>query len=163
LKAETAISLKKHFLYPSAVIVCSEPCEITTILGSCVAVCIYDPVLKTGGMNHFMLPLWNGIGLESPKYGNIAIERLITKIISRGSNRNNLIAKVFGGGEIIEGSTQNYNIGKRNVEITRDLMKKEGIPVVSSSIGGKLGRKIIFNTHTGEIRHYFINKLPVQI
>jgi chemotaxis protein CheD len=101
-----------------------------------------------------MLPLWNGIGLESPKYGNIAIEKLISKVILNGSKRKNLVAKIFGGGEIMQ--NRSYPVGKRNIEIAEEMLKEEGIPVLSSSVGGKLGRKIIFNTKTGEVKLYFI-------
>ncbi len=140
--------------------VSTEPCEITTILGSCVAVCIVDPVRAIGGINHYMLPLWNGSGLESPKYGNVAIDKLISKILVLGCNPRNLVAKVFGGGEVlsVQSNTQ-YNIGLRNVEIALEILEEKNIPVVSSSLGGKLGRKIIFRTHTGEVKHYFIKKM----
>ena len=60
------------------------PTVVTTILGSCVSVCFSDPVMKMGGINHYMLPYWNGQGLASPKFGNIAIEKLLEKMISMG-------------------------------------------------------------------------------
>ena len=69
-----------HFLYPSTLFASREPFIVNTILGSCVAVCIYDTVLKFGGINHYMLPFWNGQGLASPKFGNIAIHKLLEKI-----------------------------------------------------------------------------------
>jgi chemotaxis protein CheD len=154
LKPETDSKIKKHFLYPSSIIVSAEPCEITTILGSCVAVCIFDPLLAIGGINHYILPLWNGVGLESPKYGNIAIEKLIIKLVLNGSNRKNLRAKIFGGSEMMQ--YRSYLVGKRNIEIAEEMLKGEGIPILASSVGGKLGRKIIFNTETGEVRLFFI-------
>jgi chemotaxis protein CheD len=91
--------ISTHFLYPSALFASRERHKVSTILGSCVAVCLYDPIAQIGGINHFMLPFWNGQGLASPKYGNIAIERLVEKMISLGCKKNNLKAKVFGGGE----------------------------------------------------------------
>ena len=154
MKSETDSNIKKHFLYPSSIIVSAEPCEITTILGSCVAVCIFDPFLAIGGINHYMLPLWNGVGLESPKYGNIAIEKLIIKLVLNGSKRKNLRAKIFGGSELLQ--YLSYPIGTRNIEIAEKMLKGEGIPILASSVGGKFGRKIIFNTGTGEVRLYFI-------
>jgi chemotaxis protein CheD len=157
LKPESVTNITKHFLYPSSIIVSTEPCEITTILGSCVAVCIFDPVLARGGINHYMLPLWNGEGLASPKYGNVAIEKLIAKILMLGCKPMNLTAKIFGGGEIIGTNANQYNIGIRNIVIAEEILKEKHIPILSSSLGGKLGRKIIFNTQTGEIKHYYIN------
>ena len=99
---------KSHFLYPSAIFASPEPYVIKTILGSCVAVCFWDRVLKIGGMCHYMLPFWNGEGLASPKYGNIAIEKLLEKMYALGSNRFNIVAKVFGGGEIIDTKTPQF-------------------------------------------------------
>ena len=74
-------TLSKIFIYPGNLEVSVKPIMFTTILGSCVAVCIWDNKLKFGGMNHFMLPLWNGEGLASPKYGNIAIDKLVKKML----------------------------------------------------------------------------------
>jgi chemotaxis protein CheD len=147
--------MEKLFLYPSALFASNKPYEITTILGSCVAVCLFDQALNIGGLNHYMLPYWNGKGLASPKYGNIAIEKLIEKLESLGSNKNNLIAKVFGGGEVINSNNQ-FSIGERNVQVATQLLKEHKIRIVSSSTGGNLGRKIIFYTETGEVMHRFI-------
>ena len=150
------IEYNSFFLYPGAIFVSNKPHFITTILGSCVAVCAWDPVFKIGGMNHFMLPLWNGQGLASPRYGNIAIPKLIEKMIAKGSNKGNIIYKVFGGGEVIENKSSHFDIGNRNVDLAIKTMKEQGITVLSSSTRGKKGRKIIFNTHTGEVMHKFV-------
>jgi chemotaxis protein CheD len=146
----------KHFLYPGALFLSPEPYIITTILGSCVSLCIYDPVLKIGGINHYMLPLWNGQGLASPRYGNIAIKKLIENIESLGSSRSNLKAKVFGGAEIISSNISQFMIGERNIQIAREMLHEEKIQVVASSLGGKVGRKIIFDSYTGEVRQKYV-------
>jgi len=146
----------KHFLYPGALFLNTEPYLITTILGSCVAICLYDKVLKIGGMNHYMLPLWNGQGLASPRYGNIAIKKLLDNMESMGSSRSNIKAKVFGGAEIISTSISQFMIGDRNIIIAKDILNEEKIQIVASSVGGKLGRKIIFDTYTGEVRQKFV-------
>lgn len=148
----------KHFLYPGAIYVSPEPSMITTILGSCVAICLYDPVLQIGGMNHFMLPLWNGQGLASPRYGNIAIDKLIRNLEAKGSSKSNIKAKVFGGAEIIATNISQFMIGERNIRLAKDILHEEGIPIVSSSTSGKLGRKIIFNTQTGEVRQKYVGQ-----
>ncbi|MFW6227200.1 MAG: chemotaxis protein CheD [Bacteroidota bacterium] len=147
-----------HYLYPAALFNSKEAYYIHTILGSCVAVCLFDPVLKIGGMNHFMLPLWNGQGLASPKYGNIAIEKLIERMIGMGSRRQNLKAKVFGGGEVIDAHSVSFQIGLRNANLAISLLEELKIPVLSSSLGGKLGRKIQFATHTGEVRMKYVQR-----
>lgn len=149
---------QSYHLYPAELFVHRSPHMISTILGSCVSVCIYDSVMKFGGMNHFMLPLWNGNGLASPKYGNIAIPKLIEKMEALGSYRNNLIAKIFGGGEVIEKMSVHFNIGERNISIARKMLEEYGIPIVGSSVGGPNGRKIEMCTLTGEVRMKLVKK-----
>jgi len=150
-----------HFLYPSTLFACREPYIVNTILGSCVAVCLYDTVWKFGGINHYMLPFWNGQGLASPKFGNIAINKLLEKMLVLGSNQKNIIAKVFGGGNILEGSTSQFMIGDRNVTVAKDMLMELKIQIVSQSVGGTLGRKIQFNVVTGEVKQKMIDKQPV--
>lgn len=155
--------LNTHFLYPAALFVSRTPHRVSTILGSCVAVCLYDPILKFGGINHFMLPFWNGQGLASPKYGNIAIERLVEKMISLGSNKSNIKAKVFGGGEVIETNISQFHIGERNIKLAMEMLDDLKIPVVAKSVGGKLGRKIEYTTETGEVKQRYIERAsPVK-
>ncbi len=148
--------LESHFLYPAALFASQKPFQINTILGSCVAVCFWDSILKTGGMCHYMLPYWNGEGLASPKYGNIAIEKLLDKMYSFGSQKPNIIAKVFGGGEVIETKNPIFHIGERNIKLASEQLKELKIPVVSSSVGGKDGRKIIFYTENGEVKQRYV-------
>ncbi|NVO11800.1 MAG: chemotaxis protein CheD [Bacteroidales bacterium] len=152
------IEIQKYFLYPSTLFASHTPTSVNTILGSCVAICLYDPVLKIGGINHFMLPLWNGQGLASPKYGNIAAEKLVDKMLLLGSQKSNLIAKVFGGAEVIESNIKVFNIGTRNIAIAYEMLESLKIPIVAKSVGGKLGRKIEFNSFTGEVKQRFIDK-----
>ena len=150
--------IETHFLYPSAIFISRKSHKVSTILGSCVAVCLFDPVLKFGGINHFMLPFWNGQGLASPKYGNIAIERLIDKMISLGSKKTNIRAKVFGGGEVIDTSISQFHIGERNIKLALETLDEFKIPVIAKSVGGKLGRKIEYCTGTGEVKQRYIER-----
>lgn len=131
---------------------------MSTILGSCVAVCLYDPVTHIGGINHYMLPFWNGEGLASPKYGNIAIERLVEKMISLGCKKTNIIAKVFGGGEVIDTQISQFHIGERNIAVAIQMLKELNIPIAGQSVGGKNGRRIQFNTQTGAVLQKMIAK-----
>jgi chemotaxis protein CheD len=147
-----------HFLYPSTLFASRDLYIVNTILGSCVSVCLYDTYLKYGGINHYMLPLWNGQGLASPKFGNIAINKLLEKMLSMGSSQRNLVAKVFGGGNIIEANVAQFQIGDRNITVAKDMLLELQIKVISSSVGGNLGRKLQFNTLTGEVRQKIIEK-----
>jgi chemotaxis protein CheD len=151
-----------HFLYPAALFASREPYVINTILGSCVAVCLYDPTMNSGGMTHYMLPLWNGEGLASPKYGNIAIEKLVGKMKHYGSRQANLKAKVFGGGEVIEVRDTYFNIGKRNIKMAYDMLAEYNIPVIGASTGGKMGRKLIFDTYTGQVKQRYVKRQEVK-
>jgi len=148
----------KYFLLPGAIKISRQPMEITTLLGSCISVCLWDSKLKYGGINHFMMPFWNGIGLASPKYGNIAIEKLVKNMINIGSEKKNLIAKVFGGAAVLNTNECIFNIGERNIDIQSTILKDEGIEAVAASVGGTLGRKLIFNTETGSVRMKYIKK-----
>ncbi len=149
----------QHFLYPSSLFASKDPYVVKTILGSCVAICLWDKKLKIGGMNHYMLPNWNGNDLASPKYGNIAIDKLVERLLHHGSDIRNIQAKIFGGGELLESATGNSNmIGERNIRVARLMLEEKKIPIVASSTGGRRGRKIIFFTDTGEVRHKFLEK-----
>lgn len=152
------IEPKAHFLYPAALFASREPYQINTILGSCVAVCIWDKVLNYGGMCHYMLPYWNGEGLASPRYGNIAIEKLLEKMYSFGCEKKNLVAKTFGGGEVLDFKTPQFDIGKRNIKLASEILNEKRIPVVSSSLGGKYGRKIIFFTDSGSVKQRYVQR-----
>jgi len=148
--------MTRHFLYPSTMFASAQPAEVTTILGSCVAVCLWDRYLGIGGISHYMLPSWYGMELASPKYGNIAIERLTERMLQLGCKKNNLVAKVFGGGEVITVSSSTMHIGERNIMVAEEMLSERNIPIIGRSTGGKNGTKIIFNTHTGEVLQCYI-------
>jgi chemotaxis protein CheD len=147
--------VNKYYLFPSTIAADEQFHEIDTVLGSCISVCFFDQKLKIGGMNHYMLPLWNGEGLASPKYGNIAIPKLADKMFKMGSLKQNLVAKIFGGANQINSST---NVGDRNIQIAKEQLSALGIKIVVENTGGTVGRKIRFNTLTGEVLMRFLNK-----
>ncbi|MEM6524523.1 MAG: chemotaxis protein CheD [Bacteroidota bacterium] len=143
-------STKRHFLLPSTLFASKTPYDVTTVLGSCVAVCLYDQKLQYGGINHFMLPVWKDEGLATPKYGNIAIPRLVDKMTDMGSDREDLVAKIFGGANsLMENNV--YQVGKRNIQIALEFIAKYNIPLLKSDIGGRKGRKIMMNTASNKI------------
>ena len=140
-----------HFLLPGAFFAQDEDCVITTVLGSCISVCFWDTKLRRGGMNHFKLPHWNGDGLPSPKFGNIAITKLLENLYGMGCQKRNLQAKVFGGAAVIKSASGLLNVGDRNIEVARDQLAREGIPVVAQNVGGVCSRKVIFKTADGSV------------
>lgn len=151
-------SQNPYFLHPSTICVSMEPQWVTTVLGSCVAVCFIDRRRKIGGINHYMMPYWNGEGLESPKFGNVAILQLFMKMLDFGAKKEDIVCKIFGGAEVLSEQITVYNIGQRNIELAYKLIAELGISVVSSSTGGKQGRKIHFNTATGEVLQKYLVK-----
>lgn len=118
-----------------------------TLLGSCVAVCLYDPMLKAGGMNHFLLPDTEDHGGMPSRYGVHAMELLINDLLKLGADRRRLVAKIFGGAYVLKGVRG--DVGKRNVEFTREFLAREQIPVVSEYVGGNSGVEVRFQCDTG--------------
>lgn len=152
-------NINTHYLYPSALFAEKGRYLVNTILGTCVAVCLYSPEMQIGGINHYMLPLWNGVGLASPKYGNIAIEKLIAKLSELGCNKYKLCAKIFGGADQLINNSSNtlFKIGERNIIIAKKMLKDASIQIVAENTGGIRGRKIRFDTWTGEVLMKFIS------
>jgi len=117
----------------------------STVLGSCIAACIYDAENGVGGMNHFLLANANGNGV-SARYGIHAMELLINGIMKKGAQRSNLKAKVFGGAKM---SVNLSDIGASNSTFVQQFLQDEGIPVISSSVGGTSARRVRFHAVSG--------------
>jgi chemotaxis protein CheD len=147
-----------YFLHPSTVFVSPYSQWVVTVLGSCVAVCLIDSKNRIGGINHYMVPYWNGEGLESPKYGNVSIVQLFQKMLDFGVKKEDIVCKIFGGAEVLSEQLSVFNVGQLNVELAYKMVAELGISVVSSSTGGKQGRKIYFNTGTGEVLQKYLVK-----
>jgi len=138
------------YLHPGQVFVSPAPTEVTTILGSCVAVCVFDPVLRVGGTNHYLLPHWVGDGLSSTRFGNVAVRCLIDKMLALGGRKQSLQAKVFGGACMVDAFEDGGGrLGAKNADLALRILRQEGIPVVAEDVGGRRGRKVIFHTDTG--------------
>lgn len=142
-------AIPRLVLDPCMLLARRDEAEITTLLGSCIAVCLWDPRLGCGGMNHYMLPLWNGDGLPTPKYGNVAIEKLVEKMLAFGCRKEDLVAKYFGGANVIGDASGRMLIGERNIALADEVLAIHRIPVVAKDAGGTRGMKIIFNTKSG--------------
>ncbi len=139
------------FIHVGQIHVDSAPGAISTVLGSCVAVCLYDVNLGIGGMNHYLLPFWNGNGLQSPKFGNIAIPKLIETMMVKGSSPKTLQAKIFGGASMNIGGSEAMMIGEKNILVAREILKEYRIPIVAEDTGGQNGRKIQFDLERGKV------------
>jgi len=150
--------MEQRFLQTGEIYVSSGAVQIITVLGSCIAVCLYDSERGLGGMNHYLLPLWNHQGFASPRYGNVAIEKLISAMEEKGAIRQNMVAKVFGGAQMYRDSTQSFMIGERNVIVAREMLKQSGIALAASDTGGTDGRKIIFDLTSGKVQMKYLSR-----
>ncbi|MEW5736505.1 MAG: hypothetical protein AB1921_16795 [Thermodesulfobacteriota bacterium] len=128
---------------------------IYTLLGSCVAACLYDLDRKIGGMNHFLLP-----GLVHPeeiftsevgRYGMYAMELLIGELIKNGARRDKLKAKIFGGGNVLKFRTMDGDVTGSNVRFASKFLELEGIPPQTQDVGGLQGRKVLFFSDTARV------------
>ncbi|MDX9699185.1 MAG: chemotaxis protein CheD [Rhodocyclaceae bacterium] len=126
---------------------------MSTLLGSCVAVCMFDPQAGLGGMNHFMLPNMrrgSGADVDSVLSGDYAMEVLLNGLIGRGAVRGRIRAKAFGAGTIIS-SLAATGIGARNAEFAQEWLSREGIPLMASDFLGPWSRKVLFVPATGVV------------
>ena len=125
---------------------------LTTVLGSCISACIWEPQAAIGGLNHFLLPRGVQDGAHpsgSLRYGAFAMETLVNEILKHGGVRRNLKAKVFGGAHMLKGVT---DMGRQNIDFVREYLYDEGIRLVAEDVGGARGRKLEFFPATGRAR-----------
>ena len=137
---------------PGAWVVDSEK-PLSTLLGSCVAVCLFDPLMKIGGINHFMLPEMGrnkNSDVDSLLSGSYAMEALLNALLIKGAKKIRLQAKAFGGGAIIDTEGGSLSIGMRNANFAKEWLSREGIPLRSSDFLGPWSRKIVFLPFNGE-------------
>lgn len=118
-----------------------------TILGSCIACCMHDPILKVGGMNHFLVPGDINSTNESGRFGANAMEMLINKLIKKGALKSRLEVKIFGGANLLDNSQQ---IGAKNISFVKEFLKREGMKIVGEDVGGETPRRLHFYPDSGK-------------
>lgn len=141
-------------VFPGFFYVTKNAEQIMTVLGSCIAACIRDPISKVGGINHFMLPTsqenrsgaWvEGKSAEN-RFGNCAMDNLINALIKHGGVKKRLEVKIFGGGQLLDMST---NIGARNIDFVREYLEAHDLEITASDLGEDYARKVIYDPLTG--------------
>jgi len=164
----TGKGVNKPFLYPGEFFFGESDCQINTILGSCIAITLWHPFLRIGGMCHFVLP-----GRRAPdrvirtdstldgRYLDAAMALFEIEVEMRGTNLEEYHAKIFGGGNMIVDSTQEENelIGSKNIEAAINLLSEKGIPPIVSHVGGAGHRRIVFDVSSG---HVWVKHEPLQ-
>lgn len=143
-----------HFQYnavkvlPGEYFVTGENMVICTVLGSCIAACLWDRNLNIGGMNHFMLPEGDSNDV-SGRYGSYAMEVLINEMIKLGARRESMQAKIFGGGQVMA-NFSTMNVGERNTDFVTQYLHTERIPIVSEDVLDIYPRKVVYFPMTGK-------------
>ncbi|MGZ3773782.1 MAG: chemotaxis protein CheB [Pseudobdellovibrionaceae bacterium] len=145
--------MSSYYLLPGKLAAFKEETVISTLLGSCVAVALHDPTSRVGGLNHYLLPEGHDEKRENARYGAFAIPMLIEECVRLGARRDQLKAKIYGGGNVINVGQIKDSIGKANIEIAERILKKYGIPILDSNVAGESARTIKMNTATFEVRH----------
>jgi len=140
----------------------STPSVITTLLGSCVSACLYDPVCRIGGMNHILIPGRADLKTCSnvTRYGVNAMELLINEMMKKGARKRNIAAKVFGGAKVLNTNSGEGLVGLKNAEFVIDFLGNERIRIMNYNIGGTEARRIFFHTDTGDV---FLKRIPTHM
>lgn len=133
---------------------------LTTILGSCVATCITDPIRGVGGMNHFLLPEGSPDERQQMRYGSHAMELLINGLLKKGARKERMEAKIFGGSSMHQGLEK---IGLANINFAKKFLFDEGIRCVASSLGGKDARRVRYVPRTGQAWQMFVRGSEVAV
>lgn len=149
------IITESFFLQPGFIFVSRQPYLVNTVLGSCVGLCVWDEVEHFGGLNHFVYsrPFKKEAGA---RYGSISIPYMFRLLMQLGAKKENLRTHIIGGAQNPE---LNSFIGDENVRVAEEWLEKKRITVVSRDIGGQVGRKVIFNNHTGEVWVYKLQNI----
>jgi chemotaxis protein CheD len=143
---------RRIYLHPGSLWAEASAGVITTVLGSCVSVCLWDPQTGLGGINHFILP--RGGAVESARYGNHALALLLGRVLDLGAHRETLLACVFGGASVMGGEEHDPasgvpTLGSRNVAEAFDFLERNELAVLRHDVEGRQGRKLTFRTADG--------------
>ena len=155
--------MQKIYLRTGELYIATKPTIITTVLGSCISVCLWDKRLGIGGLNHFALPHTPTRSIPSNKYGELAMKNLLSGILKLGVKKNDLVAMIFGGGKVTSRSHPMLNIGEQNVDYAKAFLHENKIKILKSRTGLSQGRKIYFNTATGAVKVFKVNSLENSV
>ena len=151
---DTRFQLEAIKILPGQCYAAQRDVVIVTVLGSCVSACLWDSAARIGGMNHFMLPgtarASGDVVSVSARLGVYAMELLLNQVVKLGAVRAKLVAKVFGGGKVLDGM-DTLNVGDQNGEFVLEFLREEGIPVVAKDLYDVWPRKVYFFPNTGKV------------
>jgi len=148
---------KTHFLHPGCIFVSKEPYLVSTVLGSCVSVCVWDPRTGIAGMNHHIHSKPFNKDERSSQYATLAIPYMLKAMVKLGGIKANFRAHIVGGAQ--SKYMTSYVVGEQNVKVAEKIMKNNFIQIITVDTGGEMGRKVVFDTENGEIAIYKVNKI----
>ena len=140
------------YLAPGQLLASAEALTLRTVLGSCVAVCLYDPLLRVGGMNHFLLPGKGGSAEGAFRYGEAALSGLLREIEGLGGSLLGMRARIFGGARVLGGLSELMHLGQRNVEYALEWLSEKRVPIVERDVLGARARRLEFDIGEGVAR-----------
>jgi chemotaxis protein CheD len=147
---DDGVQRRRVYLQGGEIFASAEPAEVSTVLGSCVGVCLFAPAARVGGLNHFLLP--TGPDARSARFGDAAMRLLLEEVLARGARRHELRAKIFGGAAVLGGEARAApTVGAQNVALAIQALGAAGIPTFDGDVGGTRGRKLVFHTDTGDV------------
>ena len=153
----TDAPLIDFYLAPGHIYLSHEPSLVSTVVGSCTAVSLWDSKKQYGGMAHFLYPFTGDRYKATAQYGNVAVKCLVTMLLEAGAKEKNLRAQIFGGA--LSTSSDCIKIAKENIKIAKKILRSYRINIISEDTGGNMGRKIVYNTHKNEAIVYKVNTL----
>lgn len=156
------IDRRALFIHPGAWAVETER-PLSTLLGSCVAVCLFDPVARMGGLNHFLLPeirRSRNSPADSLLSGEVAMEALLNALLKKGVRKADIQAKAFGGGAVVDAVGEGMDVGRRNASFAKAWLRRENIPLLTYDLLGPWSRKLLFLPNTGDA---FCRRMPPSL
>jgi chemotaxis protein CheD len=156
-RESSQIEIYEYFLKPGYLLANREDTVVRAVLGNCVAVSMFDRESRFGGMNHFLFPESRHRRDATAQYGNIAVHALYRLLINMGAQTSSLEAQIFGGS--INRNLDDGDLGKRNAEAARKMLRKIGVRVASEDVGGTRGRKVIYHTGSNETIVYKVDNI----
>lgn len=158
LSNDAGVARVLHVVQGEFVVSSDADTALTTILGSCVAACMRDPISGIGGMNHFLLPGALAGGSEDLERGVHAMELLINALLRAGARRDRLEAKLFGGARMMKNLS---DIGSKNAAFATSFLRQEGIACVGESLGGEQARRVRYWPVTGKAKQMLVGQTDV--
>lgn len=148
---------ERVFLLPGEYLISKKPHEVTTLLGSCIAVCLYSKKAKFGGVNHYMLPT-SSSSEKSGKYGDYSIQTIVNFLQRGAGTLQGAEAMIFGGAAVVGAIRSGANIGEKNIELARKMLAEYKIPITQAHVGGNTGMKIKYQTWNNTIEWRYIER-----